>query len=79
MEIACDVALAIEKHRLESFVEESGRGGTFKIPVADLFRFPSEVAKVLKTLKSTSSTFRGKAGKRVSVESTLISLDISPV
>ena len=67
MEIACDIANAIEKHRLETLVEESGRGGTFKIPVADIAKFPSEVAKMLKTLKSTSSTFRGKAGKRVRV------------
>ena len=67
MEIASDVAEAIEQHRLEGFIEESGRGGTFKIPVAELGRFPAKVAKVLKKIKSTSSTFRGKTGKRVSV------------
>ena len=46
MEMTSEVAEAIQHHRLEGFLEESGRGA-FKIPVADLARFPTEVAKAV--------------------------------
>ena len=62
-----ELARVIESQQLGRIVEQ-GMKGSFKIPVAELSKLPGELVKSLKVFKSSSSTFRGKNGKRVSYQ-----------
>lgn len=61
------VLVAVKENNLERFLESTGTTGrkNFKIPVSAFSMFPDSVAASLKTLKKTSSTFGGTAGKKV--------------